>query len=147
MTFDIKKLALASKADMPVLDPNGSPVFADGETLPLSVTLKSPGTRAYQSAKHKFDEAVNEMNMRRLKGQAVAEGEHEKARAEWFAAVTESFNNFDYGGRSGFEAYKAAYTDPEIDLVEQVGKYLGDRGNFFNGLPKTSSDTSATSAG
>lgn len=145
--FNIKKLAIASEADMPVTDPTGAAVF-DDEKRPLSITFMSPGTREFQKAKHKFDELVNEMNMTRLKGNKVEEGEHEKARAEFFAAVTKSFNNFDYEGRGGYEAYKTAYLDPEIGhITEDANKFLGDRGNFFKGFKTTSSNTSDTSHG
>lgn len=143
MTFNIKKLAIASEGTMQVLDPKKSPVKGeDGKDL--SITLQSPGTREYQSAKHKHDEKINEINMRRLKGGTVAEGEAEQITAEFFATVTKSFNGFDYDGQGGFNAYKAAYLDPELDLSEQVNKYLGDRGNFFSGLSKNSSNTSGT---
>lgn len=145
--FNIKKLAIASEADMPVTDPKGQPVF-DDEKRALSITFMSPGTREFNRAKHVFDEIVNEQNMMRLKDKPVAEGEFEKARAEFFATVTKSFNNFDYDGRGGFEAYKAAYMDPEIGhITEAANKFLGDRGNFYTAFKKASSNTSDTSHG
>lgn len=145
--FNIKKLAIASTAAMPVVDPKGSPVKGDDGT-PLSITLKGPGTREFNSAKHRYDERVNELNMLRLKGGKVEEGVTEKARAEFFADVTVSFNGFDYDGRGGYEAYKAAYLDPEIGhITEDVNKFLADRGNFYIGSPKPSLSTSDTSAG
>jgi hypothetical protein len=146
MTFNIKKLAIASQADMPIKDPKGAPAINDDD-VPLSVTLMSPGTRKYQSAKHKYDETINELTVRRMKGGTVAEGEQEKARAEFFATVTLSFNGFDYEGQNGYEGYKAAYQDTEIDLAEQVNTWLGDRGNFFTGQSKNSSSTSGTQHG
>ena len=143
--FNIKQLAIASSGTMPVKDPKGAPVF-NGDT-PLSITFSGPGTRKYTAAKHVWDEAQNEINMRRLKGGKVAEGEPEKHKAEFFAKITESFNGFDYNGQNGYEGYKAAYLDPELDLVEQANSWVGDRGNFYIGSPTNSSSTSGTQPG
>lgn len=146
--FNIKKLAIASTAKMTVKDPKGAPVYTEDEAkLPLSITLKGPGTRVFVAAKHKFDEKQNELTVLRMKGGTVPEGATEQARAEFFATVTESFDNFEYPGTAGYESYKAAYLDADLDLAEQVNVFLGDRGNFFNGLPKPSSNSSDTSHG
>lgn len=140
MSFNIKQLAIASTSTMPVKDPKGSPVVVGGQEL--SITISGPGTRKFQSAKHAHDEAANQINMQRLKGNKAPEGESEKLLATFLATITESFNGFDYEGRNGFEAYKAAYMDPTLDLSEQVNKWAGDRGNFYVGSPTNSSSSS-----
>lgn len=144
--FNIKKLAIASQATMPVKDPKGAVALGENDT-PLGITLHSPGTKKFQKAKHAHDEIINQQAVKRMRGEAVKEGEAEEARAAFLADVTISFDNFDYEGKKGPDAFKAAYLDPEIDLAEQANRFLGDRGNFFVGLPKASSSTSVTSPG
>lgn len=139
----LKKLAISATGTMLVRDATGA--LVSDENGQWSITVHSPGTKQYQAAKHRFDENRNNTLAAILgKGETKQNPEDEtRAVAEFLADVTISFNNFDYEGKHGREAYKAAYMDLEIGHVAiDLNKYLGDRGNFLPAKQLASSDSS-----
>jgi len=139
----LKKLAITSTGVFLVRDAAGK--LVEDENGQWSITVHSPGTKQFQKAKHAYDE-------KRSNALAAIMGRDDSKRtpeddardvADFLAAVTVSFNNFDYEGKKGHEAYKAAYMDIEIGHVaDGLNKFLGDRGNF---LPTKADDSSNTS--
>ena len=139
--FNLKKLAIAATADMIVRDAAGEAQLDDAG-LPLSITMHSPGTKAYQKAKHASEERNNNRVFSRMQGKAESKQTAEDKiaeRAEFLASVTISFNNFGYEDKRGYEMFKAAYGDIEIGhIADDADKFLGDRGNFWKASPKVS---------
>ena len=150
MKFNIKNLAIAASASMPVRDASGDAVV-DAEGRKLTITLHSPGTKEHQKAKHASDERNNNRVFARMQGKADAKQSAEdkvNERAEFLAACTISFDNFGDDSGAGFELFKRTYADIEIGhIADDVEKFLGERGNFKKGSPTSSPSTSATQPG
>lgn len=145
----LKKLAIELTGIMEVRDAAGA-VMSD-ENGVWSITHHSPGSKPFQKAKHTYDEKRSNSITALMTGKGDAKrGPDEDLRdtAEFLAAITISFNGFDYEGKLGYEAYKAAYMDLEIGHVaNDLNKYLGDRGNYLKAKPQTSNDMSDTQPG
>lgn len=150
MTFNIKKLAIAATATMPVRDATGEPQFDDAGNA-LSITFCSPGTKQYQKAKHAAEERNNTRVFARMQGKSEnKQSASEKVieRAEFLAAITVSFNHFDDGAGGGYELFKRTFSDIELGhIADDADKFVGDRGNFKQPTPTASSSTSATQPG
>lgn len=147
---NLKSLAIEPTGKYKVTDAAGNVQYQeDGET-PLTITLHSPGTKTFQAALHDF-------NSKKSGGLAsLMKGKNEKADpaadardlAVFLAAVTISFDGFDYEGRIGNAAYRAAYEDIEIGhIADGLNKFLGDRGNFLPAPATTSNDSFASQPG
>ena len=144
----IKKLAINKTGEFLVRDAAGE--LVEDENGQWSITVLSPGTKEFQKAKHAYDE-------KRSNTLAVLLGREDSKRspeddvrdvAEFLAAVTVSFNNFDNDGKVGYEAFKNAYMDPAIGHVpEELNKYLGNRANFLPPKPDDLSNTSDNTPG
>lgn len=145
----IKKLAIEAIGTMIVRDAAGNEV--SDENGEWSVTFHSPGTKIYQKALHKFQEAKSGGLAAIMKGRNSNEKtdpeKDTRDLAEFLADVTISFNGFDYEGKTGRPAFYAAYMDIEVDLAAQGNKFLGDRGNFWRPPAKESSEQSDTQPG
>jgi hypothetical protein len=144
----LKKLAIQPTGTMLVKDPAGN-VVTNEDGSEWSITYHSPGTKIYQKAHHVYQE-------KKSGGlSAIIRGKDEKKDpaqdlndlADFLTAVTVSFNNFDYEGKTGPAAFKAAYADIEQDIADQGNKYLGDRGNFWKPPASGSPEQSATQPG
>jgi len=143
--FNIKKLAIATSATMPVRDAAGEPQFDDAGNA-VSITLHSPGTKEYQKAKH----AAEERNSTRVFGRMQGKLDNKQSatdkvieRAEFLAACTVSFNNFGDGATRGHELFKSIYSDIELGhIADDAEKFLGDRGNFIKTSATPSPSTS-----
>lgn len=132
MTFNLKSLAIAPTADMPLRDASGEPQY-DG-TTPLTITLYGPGSKEHQKAKHAKEKKHNERLFSRMQGKSDGMQSAEEAnaeRADFLAACTKSFNGFAVEGKTGFEAFKSIYADIEIGhIADDADKYIGERANF-----------------
>ncbi len=145
----LKKLAIEATGTMEVKDAAGEVVKNDDGSV-WSITTYSPGTKEFQKAKHAFDEKRSNGLTALIGGKDQKRSPEDDTRdvAEFLAAVTVSFNGFDYEGKKGYEAYKAAYMDLEIGHVaEDLNKFLGKRGNFVKKPAPTSNDTSGSLPG
>ena len=133
MTFNIKKLAIAASATMPVRDATGEAQFDDVGNA-VSITFCSPGTKQYQKAKHAAEERNNTRVFGRMQGKSEAKQSADDKvaeRAEFLAAITISFNNFDDGAGAGYELFKRTFADIELGhIADDADKFVGDRGNF-----------------
>lgn len=148
--YNIKNLAIAPTADMPVRDAAGAPQF-DAAGNPLTITFHSPGTQAFQRARHARDERNNMRVFARMQGKADgrASAEDQNAeRAQYLADVTVAFNHFGIDGLAGEALYKNVYADLELGhIAEDSEKFLADRGNFMKRSSTASPSTSGISPG
>jgi hypothetical protein len=145
----LKKLAILPQGKMDVKDARGDEVIDEATGENWSITVHSPGTKEYQKALHAYETARSDVTIAAMKGDTKRGVEDDlKHTADFLAAVTVSFNGFDYEGRKGHEAYKAAYMDLEIGHVaKDLNRFLGDRGNFLPPKVSASNDTSDTQLG
>lgn len=144
----LKKLAIEATGTMLVRDAAGNNVEEDGKQW--SITFHSPGTKTYQKAFHAFQEKKNGGLSSIINGTKDKKDPAQDVNdlADFLAAVTISFNNFDYEGKVGHAAYRAAYADIEIGHVaDDANQYLGKRGNFLKPSANASADTSDTLPG
>ena len=146
----LKSLAILPVGKYKVTDAAGNVQYQeDGET-PMTITLHSPGTKKFQSALHDFKAKKTGSMASIMKGKNDKDDPDAEVRdlAVFLAAVTISFDGFDYEGRVGNAAYRAAYEDIEIGhIADGLNKFLGDRGNFLPEPVTTSNDSSASQPG
>lgn len=145
----LKKLAIEPTGTMEVEDAAGN-VMRNEDGSVWSITFHSPGTKEFQKAYHAFNEKKKGgLKAVFARGQEKTDPAQDvNDLADFLAAVTISFNNFDYEGRGGHAAFRAAYADIEVGHVaEQANKYLGDRGNFWKPPAPSSAEQSGTSPG
>ena len=133
--MDIRKLAVAETGALELMDAKDKPLV-DDTGAPVMITLYGPGSRSYAAAQA---EQQNRMiDKLKSKGRSAQSAE-DKAReqAEFLAACTASFSpNLEYDGLTGPALFRAVYADTSIGFIaEQVGKFLGDWGNFSKGSP------------
>lgn len=147
---NLKSLAIEPTGKMEVKDPAGNFVYQDDGKTPCTITVHSPGTKIFQQALHSFNDKKSGglsaiINGKDAKKSADADA---KDLAVFLAAVTISFDGFDYEGRIGNAAYRAAYEDIEIGHVAtDLNKFLGDRGNFWKAPAPTSNSMSDSQPG
>ena len=115
-------LGLLSATEEPIIGSDGQPV---------TVTVYSPGSKAYAKAQAAQQNRMIDKLKKRGKSDQTAE---EKARelADHLTACTASFSdNFEYQGLEGAELIRAVYMNPKLGYIaEQVGKHIGDWSNF-----------------
>jgi len=132
--FNLKSLAIAAIGNMPVRDAAGE-VQTDEAGNPLTITLYSPASKQYQKAKHAAEQRNNArvMAVMQNKGdEKLSAEDSNNEKAEFLAAITQSFNGFGYQDMVGYEGFKAAYADIEIGhIADDARKFSGDRANFL----------------
>ena len=132
--FDIRTLAISKTGEVPVRNALGEKQY-DADGKPLTITVHSPGTKAFNAAAHarqlrNSDRMVNKMQGK-ADGKQTAEDATEE-RAEFLAAITISFNGFGVEGLTGKAAFAKVYEDLELGhLADDVEKFVGDRANFM----------------
>lgn len=133
MSFDIRTLAISKTGEVPVRNAQGEKQY-DADKL-LSITVHSPGTKAFNAASHarqlrNSDRMVNKMQGRADSKQTADDATEE--RAEFLAAITIGFNNFSVEGLTGKAAFAKVYGDLELGhIADDVEKFIGDRANFI----------------
>ncbi|PTR17504.1 hypothetical protein C8R31_101668 [Nitrosospira sp. Nsp2] len=132
--FDISKLAVNETTDIHLRGADDEPLVAENGK-PMTITVNGPGTKAFAKAQSARNKATIERFQRKGKNKADTTLEE---TAEFLAAVTVSFNNFQYLELEGYEQFKACYLDTKIGFIaEQVNKELGDWSNFTKGSTKS----------
>ncbi len=132
--FDISKLAVNETTDIHLRGADDELLF-DENGNPITITISGPGTKAFAKAQQARNKALMERFQRKGKTKSDATLED---NAEFLAAVTVSFNNFEYKGMTGYEQFKACYMDMSVGFIaEQVNKELGDWSNFTKGSTKS----------
>lgn len=139
MSFDIRTLAISKTGEVPVRNANGDKQY-DAENKPLSITVHSPGTKAFNAAQHARQLRNSDRMMNKMQGKADGKQTAEDAteeRAEFLTAITISFNNFSIEGQTGKAMFASVYGDLELGhIADDVEKFVGDRANFIR--PSTS---------
>lgn len=147
---NLKSLSILPVGKYEVTDAAGEVQYHDDGKTPLTITVHSPGTKTYQAALHAYTEKKSGgltalINGKDSKRSADADT---KDLAVFLAAVTISFDGFDYEGMRGNAMFRAAYEDIEIGhIANGLNKFLGDRGNFLPAPATTSTDSSASQPG
>lgn len=126
--IDISGFSVEETTRVLITDATGAPITGD-DGAQISVTVYGPGSATFQSAQGRRNAALVE-SVR--KGKRLQPDAQRQLDAAFLAACTASFNGFHYhGSATGYETFKAAYTDPKIGfLAEQVDSALSDWGNF-----------------
>ena len=138
--MDIKKFAVSPTSRLHFQDSKDELMYADGDTSkPMAANVYGPGSKQYARAQAAQQNRI--IDKLKKKGKTdETEAEKREQQAEFLAACTESFENVGYGEPSleGAALFRAVYADVEIGFIaEQVGKYLGDWGNFTKVSTKT----------
>jgi hypothetical protein len=146
---NLKSLAILPTGKYPVTDAKGAVQYQEDGT-PWTITHHSPGTKIFQSALHDFTTKKNGGLSALFSGKdnkRDSDADNEDL-AVFLAAITISFDGFDYEGMRGNAGFRAAYKDLEIGHIPAgFNKYAGDRGNYLPEQATTSSDSSASQPG
>lgn len=130
--FDITKTAVIETANCELTGPDEAPMMAD-TTTQCSITVYGPGSDPYAKAEAKRQNRLLERLRRKGKAEMSAD-EQRGEQAEFLAAITVSFNGFDYppaGEASGKDLFRALYMDRSVGFItDQLQKFVGDWGNF-----------------
>jgi hypothetical protein len=140
MSFDIRQLEILDQGEFKVTNAAGAQQY-DTEGRELSITLASPGTKKYLQAEHAYNQkqAARRTAMAMNRNTKSNYQDEIAEKAEFFAGITLSFNNFTYGDKTGYEMYKAFFSNPKLGFVAVgVDRYLGDWGNFNPSVPDNS---------
>jgi hypothetical protein len=134
--MDIKRFAVEETSVLELRDAADVPMVDDvGKSV--TVTLYGPGSKPYAKAQAAQQNRMIDKLKRKGKSDQSAE---DKAReqAEFLAGCTKEFSaNFEYEKLTGEALHKAVYADTSVGFIaEQVGKHLGEWGNFTKGSPK-----------
>lgn len=131
MSFDIRTLAISKTGNVPLRDAAGARQY-DDEGNPLTITVHSPGTKAYNAAQHARTQRNNDRVMSKMQGKSEGNLTAEDAaeeRAQFLAAITVSFNGF---GGEDKALFAKVYADPELGhIADDVEKFVSDRANFI----------------
>lgn len=123
--FDVSKYETIDLAKFTVQDPKGDDLLGEGDK-PVVINLYGMGSKQYVNAKYKFDNANSTRNVAMIRTGKVAKAEDmNKSKAEFFAAVTHSIENFPIEPVDIYNNPKLSY------ITEQVDKWLGDTENFM----------------
>lgn len=133
---DIRKHAVEETGVIELVGADDAPLLGD-DGKPQTITVYGPGSKPYAKAQA----AQNNRMVDKLKKKGKTDQSAEdKAReqAEFLAGCTKEMSpNIEYDGLAGEALFKAVYSDATIGFIaEQVGKYLGDWGNFTKGSTK-----------
>lgn len=136
MSFNIMDHAVAETATLELNNASGQPLIGeDGKRA--SVTICGPGSQTYAQAEAEVNRVVRS-KVAKANGNVTAamEGSEERAN-DFLAAITVSFNNWDYphpdGGKwkTARDMFKAAYAERSIGYIrKQVDEFHGEWGNF-----------------
>ena len=135
---DIRKFAVEETSVIELRGPDDSTLVGE-DGKPMTVTVYGPGSKTYAKANAARQNRMVDLLKRKGKTDRSAD-EQSKEQAEFLAACTKEFSaNIEYDGLDGGEAlFRAVYSDASIGFIaEQVGKYLGEWGNFTKGSTRS----------
>lgn len=146
----LKSLAILPVGKYEVTDAKGNVQYQEDGKTPWTITHHSPGTKVFQAALHDFNGKKSGGLAALMKGKEEKKDPAADVRdlAVFLAAITISFDGFDYEGKTGNAQFRAAYEDIEIGhIAEGLNKFAGDRGNYLPEQATTSNDSSASQPG
>jgi hypothetical protein len=145
--MDIKKFAVEETSTIQLHDAADEPLIGD-DGKPMTWTVYGPGSKPYARAQAAQQNRMIDKLKRKGKTEQTAE---EKAReqADFLAGCTkECSSNIEYDGLDGEALHRAVLSDTSIGFIaEQIGKHLGDWGNFSKPSTANSVSTSAKAPG
>lgn len=123
MSVNILEKRVAEVSDLPVKNPDGSPMM-DEKSNAVTATVFGPGTKIWQTADaHRRRKAIKRSREANGKYEASVDRETED-QIEFLCTITKSFNNLDYPGVQGDkETVKAVYND---DLLGFIRDHMDD---------------------
>jgi hypothetical protein len=135
---DIKQFAVNPTARLHLRDASDELMYADPEkTKAIAVVLYGPGSRQYAKAQSQQNNRMLDKLKRKGKSDQTPEQKQEE-QATFLAACTQGFENLAYDDLEGDSLAKAVYGDVSIGFIsDQVGKFLGDWGNFSTASAKS----------
>lgn len=134
---DIKRFAVVETSTLELRGADDSPLIGDDDR-PMTVTVYSPGSKPYARAQAAQSNRLIDKLKRRGKMDQSAE-EKSAEQALFLTGCTKEFSaNVGYEELIGDDLFKAIYSDASIGFIaEQVGKHLGDWGNFTTASTKS----------
>ncbi len=129
------RLQLRSAADelLYAEDADGSP----DPSKPMVAVLYGPGSKQYAKAQAAQQNRMIDKLKRKGKTDET-EAEKREQQADFLTACTAALENVEYEALTGEALFKAVYSDITIGFIaEQVGKHLGDWGNFTKSSTKS----------
>lgn len=133
--MDIKQFAVEETGVLHLRGPNDEPLFGD-DKLPMTVTVFGPGSKTYAKAQAARNNRMIDKLKKKGKTDTSAE-EAAREQAEFLAECTREFSSniqYDDLNLKGEALFRAVYADNSIGFVaEQVGRHLGEWGNFSKG--------------
>lgn len=132
--MDIRQFAVAPDGHLHLRDAADQLMYADeAKKKPIAVRLHGPGSKEYARAQAAQHNRMLEALRRKGKSEKTAEQLRDE-KAEFLADCTEAFEHVDYDGLQGRELALAVYGDATLGFIaDQVGKFLGEWGNFTKG--------------
>lgn len=135
--MDMMQHAVSETAVIDLKGPDDEPLL-DEDKKPKTVTVYGPGSKQYAKA----STARNNRLVDKLKKKGKTDTSSDEAAretAEFLAACTKELSpNIRMGDLEGDALIKALYSEPKLGYIaEQVGKFLGDWGNFSKGSSKS----------
>ena len=132
--FDITTQAAVDTAAIHLKGLDGEHLY-DPDGNPIRVVVYGPGSKQFsQIEARQTARAVKRMQDNDGKVSVGSPEERDRETAEDLAAITVSFENFDYPpakGKTGVEKYQAFYLDRTLGhITKQVLKACNDWGNF-----------------
>jgi hypothetical protein len=117
MAVNILTKRVAEMCDLPVKNPDGSPMM-DETGNPVTATVFGPGTKVWQMADAaRRRKAVKRTREANGKLEAAFDNEAEDA-LEFLCTITKRFNNLEYPGAEGDKAtVRAVYSDPLLGFI------------------------------
>ncbi len=133
---DIRKFAAEETSVIELLDASDQPMIGE-DNKPMTITVYGPGSKSYARAQAANQNRMIDKLKRKGKTEQTAE-EKAKEQADFLAGCTKEFSsNIEYDGQAGEALFKAVYADTSIGFIaEQVGKHIGEWGNFTKGSTK-----------
>lgn len=136
---DIRKHAVEPTTRLHLRNAADELLYADGDdgkpdlARPMVAVLYGPGSKQYAKAQSARSNRMVDKLKKKGKTDTSAE-ENQRESVEFLAACTAALENVELDQLTGDALHRAVYSDLTLGFIpEQVGKHLGDWGNFTKG--------------
>ena len=148
MAVNILTKRVADVSDLPVKNPDGSPMVDDAGN-PVTATVFGPGTKVWQVADAaRRRKAVKRTREANGKFEAAFDNEDEDT-VEFLCTITKRFNNLEYPDVQGDkETVRAVFTEPLLGFIrDHMEADTKSWENFMQASQTLSASTSGSSLG
>jgi hypothetical protein len=144
---DIRRFAVEETSVIELRNASDEPMVGD-DGKPMTWTVYGPGSKPYAKAQAAQQNRMIDKLKRKGKTDETAE-EKTRDQAEFLTGCTKECSaNITYDALTGEALYRAVLSDRSIGFIaEQVGRHLGEWGNFSKPSTTTSASTSAKTPG